>query len=245
MSSFHGFFSVGALCGASLGGLIVAAGWGNGGGAAATAAVFFVVSIWAAFNLLPSDRGVAGGPRFTLPDRAVLGLGTITFLAFAGEGAITDWSALFLATVKHAEPATAGLGFAVFSVAMTLFRLTGDAVVLRIGPVAAVVGGGTLMAIGMVIALIAPGHYLSALGFAVAGVGTANLVPVAFSAAARTPGVPAGVGVAAVTTLGYSGFLIFPPLIGFVAKSFGLNAALVVVAIMGATIAAMAGTVRR
>jgi MFS family permease len=245
MSSFHGFFSVGALSGATLGGLIVAAGWGNGGGAAITATVFFLISIWAAFNLLPSDRGVAGGPRFTLPDRAVLGLGVITFLAFAGEGAITDWSALFLATIKHAEPATAGLGFAAFSVAMTVFRLTGDAVVARIGPVLAIVGGGALMTIGMIVALAAPAHYVSSLGFAIAGIGTANIVPVAFSAAARTPGVSAGVGVAAVTTLGYSGFLIFPPLIGFVARSFGLSAALIVVAIMGAAIAAMAGAVRR
>lgn len=245
MSSFHGFFSVGALSGAGLGSLIVAAGWGNGGGAAIVAAIFAIGAIWAVRNLLPSERPVQGGPRFTLPDRAVLGVGVIAFLAFAGEGAITDWSALFLAAVKHAEPATAGLGFAVFSVAMTVCRLTGDAVVARTGPVVAIVTGGALMALGMVLALLAPGHYLSALSFAFAGVGMANIVPVAFSAAARTPGVPAGVGVAAVTTLGYSGFLIFPPLIGFVAKSFGLSAALVIVAIMGAVIAAMAGTVRR
>lgn len=245
MSSFHGFFSVGALSGAGIGSLLVATGWGNGSGAALTATAFFLISIWAALNLLPSDRSVEGGPKFTLPSRAVLGLGIITFLAFAGEGAITDWSALFLATVKHADPATAGIGFAVFSVAMTVFRLTGDAVVARTGPVLAIVGGGALMALGMVVALVAPGHYASALGFAIAGVGTANIVPVAFSAASRTRGVPAGVGVAAVTTLGYSGFLIFPPLIGFVAKAFGLSAAMVVVAVMGSAIAAMAGTLRR
>ena len=245
MSSFHGFFSVGALSGAGLGGIIIAAGWGDGSGAALAAAAFAAVAVWAVMNLLPSARPVAEGPRFTLPSRAVLGLGVITFLAFAGEGAITDWSALYLATVKHSSPATAGVGYAVFSVAMTVCRLFGDPIVARLGGVLTILGGGILMAIGMAVALTAPGPYLSAIGFAIVGIGAANLVPVAFSAAARTPGVAPGAGVAAVTTLGYAGFLVFPPFIGFVAKSFGLSAALIVVAVMGAAIAAMAGTVRR
>jgi MFS family permease len=244
MSSFHGFYSVGALSGAGLGSAILALGWGNGSGAAAVAGLLAVLAIFASLNLLAGTRTV-GGPRFVLPSRAVLGLGVITFLAFAGEGAVTDWSALYLATVKLASTATAGVAFAVFSVSMTVCRLFGDPVVARLGGVRTILGGGALMAVGMAIAIVAPGPYVSALGFAIVGIGAANLVPVAFSAAARTPGVPSGIGVAAVTTLGYSGFLIFPPLIGFLAKSFGLSAALVVVALMGATIASMARQVRR
>jgi MFS family permease len=249
MSSFHGFFSVGALSGAGIGSLILAIGWGNGSGAVVVAVVFLAMAIGAAINLLPTAAPPPGtgprGPRFTLPDRAVLGVGFISFLAFAGEGAVTDWSALFLVEVKHASAAGAGLGYAVFSVAMTVCRLTGDAVVARLGGFTTVLAGGGLVAAGMVLAIVAPSPLLSSLAFAIVGVGAANIVPVAFSAAARIPGVSPAAGVAAATTLGYSGFLIFPPLIGFVARSFGLSAALVTVAIMGVAIATLAGQVRR
>jgi fucose permease len=224
------------LSGAGIGSLIVAIGWGNGSGAVLLAVVFLAMAIFAALNLLPTKAPPPGagprGPRFTLPDRAVLGVGIISFLAFAGEGAVTDWSALFLVDVKHASTASAGLGYAVFSVAMTVCRLAGDAVVARLGGFTTVLAGGGMVAAGMVLAIAAPSPLLSSLAFAIVGVGAANLVPVAFSAAARIPGVSPAAGVAAATTLGYSGFLIFPPLIGFVARAFGLSAALITVAIM-------------
>jgi MFS family permease len=249
MSSFHGFFSVGALSGAGIGSAVVAVGWGDGSGAAIVALVFASLSIVAAVNLLPTTAPAPGaatdGPRFSLPNRAVLGLGIVTFLGFASEGAVTDWSALFLTTVKEATPAGAGLGFAVFSVAMTVCRIIGDVVVAHLGGVLTGLAGGGLVAIGTVLAILAPSPMLAALAFAIVGIGGANIVPIAFSAAARTPGVSPAAGIAAVTTLGYSGFLIFPPLIGFAAKSFGLSATLVLIALMGLVIAAMAPQVRR
>ena len=158
---------------------------------------------------------------------------------------MTDWSALYLSSVKNLSLATSASGYAAFSVAMVVCRLTGDWVVARLGGFVTIVGGGLLTAFGMVLAVISPWPVLSAAGFAIVGVGAANLVPVAFSASARTPGVPPSMGVAAVTTLGYSGFLIFPPVLGFIAQAWGLSAALGVVALMGLAIAAMAGTVRR
>jgi MFS family permease len=245
MSSFHGFFSLGALAGATLGGFIIGAGWGNGSGAVATAVVLFALAVWAAMNLWPSGRPVDGGPRFALPPAALWGLGAITFLAFAGEGGVVDWSALFLATVKRSSEAEAASGLAAFSVAMVVFRLTGDWLVARLGNVATVVGGGVLMAVGIGIAILAPTPFLSAAGFAVVGIGAANLVPVAFSAATRVPGVSPGIGVAAVTTTGYGGFLIFPPILGFAAQAWGLSASMLIVAAMGLAIIAFAGAVRR
>lgn len=245
MSSFHGFYSVGALFGAILGSGMIAIGWGSGLGAVLAAIVFGLGAIWAIMNLLPTAPSGTAGPRFVIPPVALAGLGLISFLAFAGEGAIVDWSALYLAGVKQASPATAGLGYAVFSVAMTVCRLFGDAIVLRLGGWLTVLGGGALMTVGMILSLVLPGPFLPAIGYAVVGIGAANLVPVAFSAAARVPGIAPASGVAAVTTLGYSGFLVFPPVIGFLANSFGLDAALIVVAIMGVVIASMAGQVRR
>jgi len=245
MSSFHGFFSVGALVGAVLGGFIIGAGWGDGSGASLAAAVLLAMAVWSAINLWPSERPVDGGPRFALPPLAALGLGAITFLAFSGEGGVTDWSALYLSTVKQSTTAEAASGLAAFSVAMVIFRLTGDWLVARIGNVATIVGGGLLMAAGMILAVAAPSPWVVAAGFGIVGIGTANLVPVAFSAAARVPGVPPGLGVAAVTTTGYGGFLVFPPVLGFVGEAWGLSVSLLVVAAMGLAIMAFAGAVRR
>lgn len=245
MSSFHGFFSLGALAGAVLGGFIIGIGWGGGSGAVATAVALVALAIWAAMNLWPSERPVDGGPRFALPPAPLWGLGAITFLAFAGEGGVVDWSALFLSTVKLSSTAEAASGLAAFSVAMVIFRLTGDWLVARLGNVVTVVGGGLLMALGIVVAVVAPWPLVSAAGFAIVGVGAANLAPVAFSAATRVPGVPPGIGVAAVTTTGYGGFLIFPPILGFIAEAWGLSASLMLVAAMGLAVVAFAGTVRR
>jgi hypothetical protein len=245
MSSFHGFFSLGALIGALAGGLIIYVGWEDGSGASALAVLILAIAVWTALNLWPSGRPPDGGPSFALPPAAVFGLGALTFLVFSGEGGVNDWSALYLSTVKQSTAAEAASGVAAFSIAMVIFRLTGDRLVAWLGNVVTVVGGGLLMAAGMVIAIAAPWPILAAIGFGVVGMGAANIAPVAFSASTRVPGVPPSLGVAAVTTTGYGGFLIFPPVLGFVGEAWGLSASLAVVAAMGLAIVAFAGSVRR
>jgi MFS family permease len=245
MSSFHGFFSVGGLAGALIGAVLIAAGWGNGEGAAALAALLLGSAILSATNLFPSARPVApGSPRFSLPDRAVLALCILAFLCFAIEGAVTDWSALFLTSVKGATPAAAAGGFALFSLAMAACRLAGDAVVARLGGRTILIGGGLLIAAGLVVALASPWPLVGALGFGILGIGAANVVPVLFSRAARTPGVDPSIGVAAVATLGYSGFLVMPPILGLVADARDLSASLGLVFLMGLAIAGV-GAARR
>jgi fucose permease len=248
MSSFHGFYSVGALAGALIGALVIANGWGDGTGAATACIVLLALAAMAAGNLLPSERPLAGAPRFALPNRAVLGLGMLAFLCFAIEGAVTDWSALFLTSVKAATPVTAAIGYSAYALAMAGFRLFGDGIVARLGPKTTVVGGGALTALGLAIALAAPWPAVGAVGFGLVGLGAANIVPVVFSAGARTPGVPSGIGVSAVATLGYSGFLIAPPVLGFVADAYGLAAAMAVVLVMSlamGVLGAMQGYARR
>jgi hypothetical protein len=238
MSSFHGFFSVGGLAGAITGAALIGAGWGNGEGAATVALILLGPAILSATALFPSKRPVDPGPRFALPNRAVLGIGVLAVLCFALEGAVTDWSALFLTSVKGASPTMAATGFALYSLAMAFCRLTGDPVVARLGSRTILIGGGLLVATGMGVALASPWPLVGALGFGLIGVGASNIVPVLFSAAARTPGVKASVGVAAVATLGYSGFLATPPILGVVADSYGLGVSLGLVLLMGLTIAA-------
>ena len=237
MSSFHAFYSIGGLGGALVGALLIANGWGDGTGAAGVCVILLALGAMAAGNLLPSERPIEGAPRFALPSRAVLGLGILAFLCFAIEGAVTDWSALFLTDAKAATPETAAYGYAAYAFAMAGFRLFGDPIVVRLGPKSITVGGSLLCVLGLGIALAAPWPLVSALGFGLVGLGAANIVPVLFSAGARTPGVASGVGVSAVATLGYSGFLVFPPILGFAADLFGLSAAIGIVLVMSAAMA--------
>jgi MFS family permease len=238
MSSFHGFFSVGGLAGASLGAGMIAAGWGDGSGALVLAIIFFIIAAIAIRDLLWGEPVAEAGPRFSLPNRAVVGLGLIAFLAFAIEGAVTDWSALFLTTVRGASVTAAATGYAFFSLAMAIFRLAGDPIVARLGDRMVVIGGGVIMAVGVAIALIVPWPIVGAIGFALVGVGAANVVPVAFSGGGKTPGVHPSVGIASVVTLSYTGFLISPPILGFVGNAWGLSVSMGVVLAMAVLVAA-------
>jgi MFS family permease len=238
MSSFHGFYSAGALGGALIGAAVIGAGWGNGSGALAAAVILLAGALYAARGLLRSPPPRHAGPSFALPNRAVVGIGLIAFLCFAIEGAVTDWSALYLSTDRAATPTMAATGFALFSVAMAVCRLAGDPVVARLGGRAVLVGGGILMLVGVALALAAPNALLSAVGFGLIGIGAANTVPVVFSAAGQTPGVPPSVGIAAVTTFGYTGFLVAPPILGFLAKGYGLSASIMAILVMSAAVIA-------
>ncbi len=238
MSSFHAFYSIGALAGALAGAFVIARGWGDGTGAAAICAMLFVLGAVAVRHLLPSDKPEAG-PKFALPPRAVLGLGLIAGLVFAIEGAVTDWSALFLTDVKVATPQTAAFGYATYAFAMAGLRLVGDPIVQRLGVRRIVIGGALLCVLGLAIALAAPWPLVSAVGFGLVGLGAANIAPVCFSAGARVPGVAPGIGVSAVATMGYSGFLIFPPILGFAADLLGLAAAIGIVLVMSMAMAVL------
>jgi MFS family permease len=238
MSSFHAFYSIGGLAGALAGAFVIGRGWGEGSGAAAICAALFVVGAVFVRDLLPSERTEAR-PQFALPSRAVLGLGLIAGLVFAIEGAVTDWSALFLTGVKVATPETAAFGYASYAMAMAGLRLVGDPIVERLGPRRIVVGGGLLCVLGLGLALVAPWPLVAALGFGLVGLGAANVAPVCFSAGTRVPGVPPGMGVSAVVTMGYTGFLVFPPLLGFAAELLGLAAAIGIVLVMSAAMATL------
>jgi len=245
MSSFHAFFSLGALAGSAAASWLIGLGYSHGAAAVMIAAVLLVTGLVAAFNLWPAPPSHRNGVRFALPQRSLVALGIIAFLAFSAEGAVADWSALYLNKVKDATLSAAADGFIAFSIVMVVCRLTGDRVVAWLGPVQTLLIGGGVIAIGILIAVLSPYALLAAVGFALVGLGAANMVPVAFSASARTPGVAASVGTATVTTFGYAGALVFPALLGFIANGFGLSISLLTVIAMGIVISLMAGTVRR
>lgn len=249
MSTFHGVFSVGGLTGA----LVAVAVTSLGVEAAphlAVLAVILAVTVLrvAAPHLLPDSPANRAEAReshggFTLPSRALLRLGVVAFCVLVGEGAMADWSAVYLRNTLETGAGFASAGFAVFSSMMALGRLTGDKMTARIGPVAMLRYGGMIVAVGLGLALASGNQFLALAGFACVGLGLAAGFPIAISAAGRVPGVASGSALTAVTTVGYAGFLAGPPIIGFVSELSSLRLALGVVAILGGVIAVLSPTV--
>ncbi|WP_229421303.1 MFS transporter [Telluria antibiotica] len=244
MSSFHGFYSLGGLIGAALGGVLIGAGFGDGSGALMVSVAIAAVVAVCARRLL----AVAPAPHashFALPRGPALFLGLLGLLCFAVEGALVDWSALLLTERTRVDAATAAFGYSAFSVAMAACRFAGDRLVLRFGALRVMVTGGVGMFAGLMLAVVSTHFLLSALGFALIGLSAANVVPLIFAAAARMPGMSAGGGLATVATLGYAGLLMAPPLIGSIAAHTNIAVALGILSVSGIVIAANARIVKR
>ncbi|MEO6014883.1 MAG: MFS transporter [Devosia sp.] len=235
MSSFHAGFSIGSLAGTALGGLLIGAGWGNGLGAAAVAAANVLVVLIAIPSLLASQP-TPGGSVFVAPNRALIGLGVLAFLAFLVEGGMVDWSGVLLAVEKGANPAWAAAGFGCFTAMMALGRIVGNSAAERLGRRTLLIGGGTLIALGILVAVLSPWTLLSIAGLAIVGLGASNIVPILMSAAAQTPGMAPSVAIGSVATMLLAGFLVGPPLIGFVSNASSLNVGFGLLAIPGAVV---------
>lgn len=239
MSSFHAFFSLGGLAGASASGLLIAADFDIAPtlliSCVGMGAVFFAAS----FRTLDDAKGAAEGHGLAWPRGTILGLAALTLLCFLVEGAMVDWTAIYLKSVAGASLKDAVTGFAAFSLTMTVCRFMGDPLVGRIGRVNTLRLGGLFAALGLALAVSLPEPMAATLGFAMVGVGLANAVPVLFSAAGQTEGVPPSMGVAMVATLGYGGLLMGPPLIGFSGDLIGLRATLGLLILCALTIVLM------
>ncbi|MGV6394773.1 MFS transporter [Pseudomonas caspiana] len=240
MSGFHGLFSLGGIVGAAGVAALLSVG------ASPLMAMFVVVAIVliALFKAAPHFLTYASetdGPAFAVPRGVVLFLGMLCFTVFLSEGAMLDWSAVFLSELRGVETSYAGLGYAVFAFTMTLGRLFGDPVVRRVGPRRVVILGGLCAAAGLALATLLPTWQAALLGYALVGAGCSNIVPVCYSALGRQKSMPENVAVPALTTLGYAGILIGPAAIGFIAHASSLELAFMVVAVMLLAVAA-AGT---
>ena len=230
LSSFHAAFSAGGLIGAAAGALAAARGVEPSAHFAAVAVTLALVALGAG-RLLP--RADVGCETFALvrPPRALLLLGCAAFFTLLAEGAAADWSAVYLRGSLGSTAAFAALGYTAFSLAMVASRLAGDRLDETIGPAALAGGGGVVSAVGLAAALAIGTTPAALVGFAAMGAGLGVMVPVIFRTAGTTPGVAPGIGIAAVSTIGFLGFLAGPPAIGIAADVIGLRAALAVVVV--------------
>ena len=226
MSRFHGAFSIGGLLGSLL------------GAALASAHISPVFHFVVATTLCVIGMSIAGrhllreteiheksGPVFRIPHRALWCIGAVAFISSVTEGTMADWSAVYLADVLKTSEGTAALAFAYYSIAMAVARLSGDRLKAHLSLVSIVRTGGLIAAGGLVLIVISQNTMLSLVGFAVVGLGLANIIPIAFTAAGNRPGISSSTGIAAVASIGYAGFLASPPVIGLLAEVTSLRTA--------------------
>lgn len=224
MSSCHAFWSLGGLCGAATGGFLIAS-LGVTGHVSLLAAVCVVLFVVARPMILadaphPSDEPAkAKLPMTPLPWL----IGTIALFCMIPEGTVLDWSALYLRNELNATTEMSGFAFAAFSFTMAVCRFAGDFVRDRFGAVNTLRFCGVAAIIGLVMAGQSNSVTLALVGFAITGIGISNMVPIAFSAGGNIPGLAPGVGLSVVTTMGYSGILFAPSLIGLVAEHTSLS----------------------
>ncbi|WP_310462700.1 MFS transporter [Sphaerotilus sp.] len=244
MSSLHGLWSAGGLAGALLGGWLahqsVWPGWHLAGvGVAAIGAVLWARH-WLGGHIGEVHAAEEEAPRWARPEAALAGLGAIIFAAFLIEGAMADWSAVYLNGALGTTQAEATLGYSVFALAMMAMRFAGDRLVLHWGAVPMLRTLNALAGVGLAAALVSGSLAVTLPAFALTGLAIGTVAPLVFSAAAQRSRRGAGQGIAAMATLGYSGFLIGPPVIGWLAQATSLQVALGVLVLLAGVIAALA-----
>jgi sugar phosphate permease len=238
MSGFHGCFSAGGLIGAAGVALLLSIGLSVSAATWVAVALALIVTIAAVPYCL--TYGGDAGQSFAMPRLAILLIGIFALIAALTEGAVLDWSAVFLSGSKAMAVEHAGSGYVVFALIMTFGRLFGDLVVNKLGSRIVVAIGAVLSAAGLSISVVAPTWHLALLGFALVGAGVSNLFPVLVSMCARQKVVPENVAVPAVLTLGYAGILMGPAIIGFLAHFIDLSGTFILLAVLLLCITALA-----
>jgi MFS family permease len=237
MSAFHGCFSLGGLVGAALAGVLIKLGVDTLEHTTAIALIGALSAAAAASWLLSSPRSTAERePVLVRPTGVLVPLGVLALCALLIEGAMADWSAVYLADAHGASLDVAATGYAVFSLTMAAGRFGGDRLIDRFGVVRVLRTCAVLATLGLLLTVVA-GQAGALAGFACIGFGMANIIPLLFTAAGRVPGIEPGRGLAAVASAGYFGFLVGPPFIGFLAQLLSLPAAFGLMAVLCAALA--------
>jgi MFS family permease len=237
MSSFHAAFSIGGLVGAGVSGLAVqtiGVRW-----SLLSIVIFIMALTLAALPVLalgddPTTRTTS--PTFSWPNRRTVGLCTLTFICLLVEGAMVDWSAIYLANVADASYAMSAAGYAVFSLSMAAGRLVGDRMVAAVGRPRMIEAGALMAGLGLGVAALVPSATIVVVGFALVGIGLANVIPILFSIAARLE-TTAALGISKAATSGYAGFVIGPFFIGTLSSYIGLQFSIASLATGAAAIA--------
>lgn len=241
MSSFHATWSMAGFTGALIGTLMV--------NLRIPPAVHFIyislamlaiILLAFRFTLQQPGRVDNQQPIFVKPDKVLVRLGVIAFCCMICEGTMYDWSGVYFAKVIVTEPGLVTLGYTAFTMATTAGRFVGDWLARRYGITGMLLGSGILTASGLLLAVLLPFTLPATIGFFLVGLGVSTVIPLVYSEAGRSATMAPGMALAAVSTLGFTGFLVGPPVIGFIAQAAGLQTSFTLIAAMGLMITLLA-----
>ncbi|TQV72546.1 MFS transporter [Denitrobaculum tricleocarpae] len=245
LSMLHAIFSLGAGVGAAFGVGVLKLDWSVTQHFLSFAVLATLPCMVLANIDWTSDTSakIGGGRLFNLPKGVLILVGIIAFCSAMGEGAMADWSALFLVETVAASESQAAAGYAVFSVAMVLARLFGHRVIQSLGAFRTTQLSGVTAFIGILLAVFGTSVFVVLCGYAFMGLGFALIMPLAFSKAANDPDQPSGTAIASVATLGYGGLLLGPPIIGFLAEHTSFETSFLLLALLAVMISLLAKAV--
>jgi MFS family permease len=235
MASFHGLWSMAGFTGALIGLGMIAKGI-DPFHHFIVISITIVICIGIAARSLKDDKTASTGPIFVMPDNSLVKLGIIAFCSMICEGAMFDWSTIYFRDIVHPDKNWIGAGYACFMGAMASGRFIADWFAHRFGLKRILQVSGSLTAIGLLIAVALPYLFTAMAGFLLVGFGVSSVVPMVYSAAGKSKTMSPGVALAAVSTIGFAGFLIAPPIIGFIAGLATLRASFILIACMGLSV---------
>ena len=245
MASFHGLWSLAGFAGAAFGTFFVSLG--------VTPPVHFIlVAIVSGLLVLVSYRSTLPAttdvqnkqPIFVKPDKHILVLGIIAFCCMVCEGAMADWSGVYFKNVVQTPATYTTLGYVAFTGTMAAGRFIGDWLVTKFGVKKILQGSGTVIAAGLLLAVLFPNLLMATTGFLLVGFGVSSVVPIAYGLAGRSNTMSPGMAISAVSTIGFLGFLVGPPMIGFIAEASSLRFSFALIALLGLGTTILAGKVR-
>lgn len=241
MASFHGIWSLGGFTGAAVGALMVRFSTSTAIHFSIVAAMVFAAVAMVPRFLLATESATERAPIFAKPDSSLLKLGLIAFCCMICEGTMFDWSGIYFTKVVQAPKELTTLGYVAFMSTMSGGRFAGDWLSTTLGKKTMIRLSGLLIFTGLLIAVLFPGIVWATVGFLITGIGVSSVVPLVYGAAGRNTKFNSGIAIAAVSTIGYLGFLFGPPLVGFIAEAASLRWSFAVVAVLGFSATLIAG----
>lgn len=222
MSSMHAFWSVGCFCSAGLFSILAKQGLDITMISIIHGIIIFIFCLIASPYFL-TYKDANNEKPIAIPHGIVILFGILACISFLAEGAIMDWSGIFLTETKNLELSLAGIGYAIFSVAMLIIRFIGDRAVQYIGEEQICVFGALISGLGFLLVVLIDNFYLMPIGFICIGLGSANIVPVLYSLLKNQNDMPINAAVTAITCMGYTGVILGPALLGFIAHGIGIK----------------------
>ena len=246
MATFHGLWSLAGFAGEAFGTWMIGKGVPPLQHFISVCLFVLIATAISAYYLVENDKPAdKKSPLLALPDKSLLGLGLIAFCSMMVEGAMFDWSGVYFIDVLHVNSELTGMGYTTFMIAMAGMRFLADALAGRFGLRRILQTSGILATTGLLLAVILPHLVPSLLGFLLIGMGVSSVVPMVYSAAGKSKTMRAGMAITAVSSLGFMGFLIGPPLIGFIADASSLRGSFLALTLMSGAVVVISSLLRR